>query len=97
MYVCSRAVFFILFHNLDLTLAEDTKLALCGGHTGVGNEVEARELVPLLLEVALQALLTLLQLSVHHLTHSSYPCMWGTMVIPSKGRAWEYGKTAVRM
>lgn len=35
--------------------------------TGVGNEVEAGELVPLLLEVSLQTLLALLQLRVHYL------------------------------
>ena len=40
--------------------------------TGVGNEVEARELVPLLLEVPLQTLLALLQLRVHHLVFVRY-------------------------
>lgn len=35
--------------------------------TGVGHEVEAGELVPLLLEVALETLLAFLQLRVHHL------------------------------
>lgn len=42
---------------------------VCSRHslTGVGHEVEAGELVPLLLEIALEALLAFLQLRVHHL------------------------------